>query len=122
MLKRYISFIPHSSLLIVSADYLSNSVRVVPSFSSIGLTRYKHSHQVSVIPTLPEAWKEAAIDSYASALKVVFIAQAGIAVLCLACSLGIQEKALPYVFIFSIRFLTLITVYRGALEQEEDVS
>jgi len=52
-------------------------------------------HSTAVIPTLDPATRQAAVDSYAQALKVVFIFQAVVSCLTLICCLPIQENPLP---------------------------
>ncbi|KAJ3485362.1 hypothetical protein NLI96_g5024 [Meripilus lineatus] len=52
-------------------------------------------HSISVIPNLNDTLKKAAVDSYADALRVVFICQAAINVICFLCCLPIQENPLP---------------------------
>ncbi|OBZ77059.1 Multidrug resistance protein fnx1 [Grifola frondosa] len=52
-------------------------------------------HSTSIIPTLSPHLRKAAVDSYADALRVVFICQAAMNFLCLLCCLAIQESPLP---------------------------
>jgi hypothetical protein len=54
-------------------------------------------HSITVIPTLPAPLREAAVQSYADALRVVFVCQAALAVLMLIACIPIQESPLPYV-------------------------
>ncbi|THV03269.1 vacuolar amino acid permease [Dendrothele bispora CBS 962.96] len=56
------------------------------------------SHSTEIIPTLNPEQRAAAINSYADALRVVFISQAVWNFLSLLWSLLIQENVLPYVF------------------------
>ena len=63
----------------------------IPSF----LTRRRHS--TSIIPGLSPDLRRAAVDSYADALRIVFICQAVMNFLCFLCILPIQENPLPYV-------------------------
>ena len=59
------------------------------------IERIKHS--IAVIPELPTPLREAAIDSYADGLKVVFICQIVWSVLAFVCCLPIEERPLPCV-------------------------
>lgn len=59
-----------------------------------------HRHSTEVIPTLDPFNRQAAIDSYADALRVVFICQSAISVVMLVCCVPIQENPLPYVFVY----------------------
>ncbi|KAL0949623.1 hypothetical protein HGRIS_009668 [Hohenbuehelia grisea] len=52
-------------------------------------------HSTTIIPALPEWQKQAAIDSYADALRVVFICQAAINVVGFIACVPIQENVLP---------------------------
>jgi len=52
-------------------------------------------HSTTVIPTLDPATQRAAVDSYAEALKVVFILQAAVSCLTFLCCLPVQENPLP---------------------------
>ncbi|PIL36776.1 MFS general substrate transporter [Ganoderma sinense ZZ0214-1] len=52
-------------------------------------------HSTTIIPTLEPALRKAAVDSYADALRVVFICQAAINFICFLCCLPIQENPLP---------------------------
>jgi len=52
-------------------------------------------HSTSLIPTLEPALRQAAVDSYADALRIVFICQAAANFLCLICCIPIQESPLP---------------------------
>jgi len=52
-------------------------------------------HSTTIIPSLPEWQKQAAVDSYADALRVVFICQAAINVLGFVACIPIQENVLP---------------------------
>ena len=52
------------------------------------------------IPTLKPPLRQAAVDSYAVALRVVFLFQVAINLLVFIACLPIQENALPYVSIF----------------------
>jgi len=52
-------------------------------------------HSTDVIPTLDPLYRQAAVDSYADALHVVFICQAAINVITFLCCLPIQENPLP---------------------------
>ncbi|KAG7097144.1 hypothetical protein E1B28_004522 [Marasmius oreades] len=56
---------------------------------------YEIQHSTSIIPTLPPDLKEAAISSYADALRVVFICQAAWNFLAFLCCIPIQESLLP---------------------------
>jgi len=48
-------------------------------------------HSISVIPTLDPPTRQAAVDSWASALQIVFICQTVVAILVLLCVLPIEE-------------------------------
>ncbi|KAI0663054.1 MFS general substrate transporter [Cubamyces menziesii] len=52
-------------------------------------------HAVEVRPELSPELRKAAVDSYADALRVVFICQAAINFICFLCCLPIQENPLP---------------------------
>lgn len=54
-------------------------------------------HSTEVIPTLDPYNRQAAIDSYADALRGVFICQTALSVVMLICCVPIQENPLPYV-------------------------
>ena len=53
------------------------------------------SHSTEVIRDLPPDLQKAAVESYADALRVVFICQAAINVLVFITSMPIQESFLP---------------------------
>jgi len=57
------------------------------------IERIKHS--TTIIPDLPTPLREAAVNSYADSLKVVFICQIVWSVLAFACCLPIEERPLP---------------------------
>ncbi|KAJ7699914.1 major facilitator superfamily domain-containing protein [Mycena rosella] len=52
-------------------------------------------HSATSIPDLDPLWKKAAVDSYADALRIVFIFQAAMAFLAFLTCLPIQENPLP---------------------------
>ncbi|KIM27604.1 hypothetical protein M408DRAFT_167506 [Serendipita vermifera MAFF 305830] len=52
-------------------------------------------HDAGLVRLLEGAQREAAISSFAQALKVVFICQASLAVLTVVCALPIEERPLP---------------------------
>ncbi|KAJ7742429.1 vacuolar amino acid permease [Mycena maculata] len=52
-------------------------------------------HSATSIPDLDPRWRQAAVDSYADALRVVFIFQAAMALLAFLFSLPIEENPLP---------------------------
>ncbi|KAI0370270.1 vacuolar amino acid permease [Pilatotrama ljubarskyi] len=54
-------------------------------------------HSTTIIPELSPELRKAAVDSYADALRVVFICQAAVNFMCFLCCLPIQENPLPYV-------------------------
>jgi len=56
---------------------------------------YEIRHSATSIPDLDPLWKKAAVDSYADALRVVFIFQAAMAFLAFLFCLPIQENPLP---------------------------
>jgi MFS family permease len=56
---------------------------------------YDIRHTAQIIPTLEPHLQKAAVDSYADALRVVFICQAAISVLGFLACLPIQESPLP---------------------------
>ncbi|KAJ7068112.1 MFS general substrate transporter [Mycena amicta] len=56
---------------------------------------YEIRHSAASIPNLPPQWRQIAVDSYADALRVVFIFQAALALLCLVACLPIQDNPLP---------------------------
>ncbi|KAJ3566016.1 hypothetical protein NP233_g7272 [Leucocoprinus birnbaumii] len=56
---------------------------------------YKIQHSTELIPTLDPLTRQAAVDSYADALHVVFICQVAINICGLLACLPIQENALP---------------------------
>jgi hypothetical protein len=74
------------------------SVRALPS-KTYGIFCARHSAQI--IPTLEPHLRQAAIDSYADALRVVFICQAAVSLLGVLATLPIQEGRLSYVDFFS---------------------
>lgn len=81
-------------------NYRSRPVRLIKPLSY----KDKHNsnnnrHTTSVIPTLEPRFRDAAIDSYALAIRVVFICQAAANFMTFLCSLPIQENPLPYVCI-----------------------
>ncbi|CAL1702254.1 unnamed protein product [Somion occarium] len=49
-------------------------------------------HSTSIIPELSEAHRRAAVTSYSDALRVVFICQAALNIICFICCLPIQEN------------------------------
>ncbi|KZT12978.1 vacuolar amino acid permease [Laetiporus sulphureus 93-53] len=55
----------------------------------------KIRHSTSIIPDLSPPLREAAVSSYADALRIVFICQAAANLLCLLCCIPIQENPLP---------------------------
>ncbi|CAA7259524.1 unnamed protein product [Cyclocybe aegerita] len=56
---------------------------------------YRIQHSTQIIPTLEPHLRKAAVDSYADALRVVFIFQAALGFLGFLACLPIQESALP---------------------------
>ncbi|KAI0676872.1 MFS general substrate transporter [Trametes maxima] len=52
-------------------------------------------HSTTIIPELSPDLRKAAVDSYADALRVVFICQAAMNFFCFLCCLPIQENPLP---------------------------
>lgn len=52
-------------------------------------------HSTTIIPELPLNLQRAAVNSYADALRVVFICQAALNVICFLCCIPIQENTLP---------------------------
>ncbi|KAJ7638652.1 vacuolar amino acid permease [Roridomyces roridus] len=56
---------------------------------------YEIRHSAADIPNLDPVWRKAAVDSYADAIRVVFIFQAAMAFLALLFCLPIQENLLP---------------------------
>jgi hypothetical protein len=65
-----------------------------------GLIIYRDSsHSTAIIPTLESPALEAAVDSYADALKAVFICQAAVNIICLLSCVPIQESARLYVLL-----------------------
>ncbi|OJT13552.1 Multidrug resistance protein fnx1 [Trametes pubescens] len=52
-------------------------------------------HSTTIIPQLSPELRKAAVDSYADALRVVFICQAVLNFMCFLCCLPIQENPLP---------------------------
>jgi len=56
---------------------------------------YTIQHSAQIIPKLEPALRKAAVDSYADALRVVFICQAAINFIGFLAALPIQESALP---------------------------
>ncbi|KAH9844047.1 vacuolar amino acid permease [Rhodofomes roseus] len=57
-------------------------------------------HSTSMIPQLEPHLRQAAVDSYADALRIVFICQAVANLLCFLCCIPIQENSLPCVSTF----------------------
>lgn len=83
-------------------DYLHDTVRgFLFSFAALAWTSVHslsfHRHSAEIIPKLDPLTRQAAIDSYADALRVVFICQAAINVCGFLACLPIQENALPWV-------------------------
>ncbi|KAH9951778.1 vacuolar amino acid permease [Amylocystis lapponica] len=68
------------------------------------------SHSTTIIPTLAPALRQAAVDSYADALRIVFICQAAANFLCLVCCLPIQENPLPYVSLLPLTCVNGVNV------------
>ena len=64
-------------------------------YNSLIVNRRRHS--TTIIPELPLNLQRAAVNSYADALRVVFICQAALNVICFLCCIPIQENTLPYV-------------------------
>jgi hypothetical protein len=60
-----------------------------------------HRHSTEYIRQLEPGLQRAAVDSYADALRVVFICQAAVAFLDFLVCLAIEEKPLPYVLFSS---------------------
>ncbi|KAJ6599231.1 vacuolar amino acid permease [Mycena vulgaris] len=56
---------------------------------------YAIRHSATSIPDLDPLWRKAAVDSYADALRVVFIFQAAMAFLAFLCCLPIEDNPLP---------------------------
>ncbi|KAF7301419.1 hypothetical protein MIND_00707200 [Mycena indigotica] len=56
---------------------------------------YEIRHSAASIPNLPPQWRQIAVDSYGDALRVVFIFQAALALLCLLACMPIEENPLP---------------------------
>ncbi|KAJ7507587.1 major facilitator superfamily domain-containing protein [Mycena galericulata] len=56
---------------------------------------FPFSHSAASIPNLDPLWRKAAVDSYADALRVVFIFQAAMAFLAFLFCLPIEENPLP---------------------------
>lgn len=82
--------------LYATADYRRNPVCLLPaSMSCQMLIRSVSRHSTSVIPTLDPPLRQAAVDSYADALRVVFICQVAINVITLLLTMPIQENPLP---------------------------
>jgi len=83
-------------------DYLHDTVRgfffsfAVLAWTSVHSLSF-HRHSAEIIPKLDPLTRQAAIDSYADALRVVFICQAAINVCGFLACLPIQENALPWV-------------------------
>jgi hypothetical protein len=97
--------LPVSFFLIDSADPRP-SMRFgnpVPScFEPRVLTAVTYiSHSTAIIPTLDPALKQATMDSYADALRMVFICQAALNVIGLGACITIQENPLSYVLLTS---------------------
>ncbi|KAI0637813.1 vacuolar amino acid permease [Trametes polyzona] len=61
------------------------------------LTDAPMTHSTTIIPELAPDLRKAAVDSYADALRVVFICQAALNFICFLCCLPIQENPLPCV-------------------------
>ncbi|KAF9569492.1 vacuolar amino acid permease [Agrocybe pediades] len=59
------------------------------------VTGYVRRHAAEIIPTLEPTLRKAAVDSYADALRVVFIFQAALSTLGFLACLPIQESVLP---------------------------
>jgi len=56
---------------------------------------YEIRHSAASIPNLDPRWRQAAVDSYADALRAVFIFQAAMAFLAFLSCLPIEENSLP---------------------------
>jgi hypothetical protein len=56
------------------------------------------SHNAALVKELGEAQREAAVNGFAQALKVVFICQVALAMVAALCALPIEERPLSYVF------------------------
>jgi len=80
-------------------------------------------HSISAIPELAPALRKAAVDSYADALRVVFICHIAINILVLITCVPIEEHPLPYVSIMCDRALPLLTrayISRGTHREQEE--
>lgn len=62
---------------------------------SLNAVSSSSSHSTNVIPDLEPQLRQAAVQSYADALRVVFICQAAMNFLCFLCCVPIQENPLP---------------------------
>ncbi|KAJ7047535.1 vacuolar amino acid permease [Mycena alexandri] len=67
----------------------------VPNSAESCITVPAASHSAASIPDLDPRWRQAAVDSYADALRAVFIFQAAMAFLAFLSCLPIQENPLP---------------------------
>ena len=85
------------------------------------IERIKHS--TAIIPELPTPLREAAVNSYADGLRVVFICQVVWAVLAFMCCLRIEERPLPCVcHLFGSRVdgrSLVLLVSRATMEEQE---
>lgn len=79
----------------IAADYLRNPVSLSYIEASSRLSLPPFSHSAESIRDLDPQWKKAAVDSYADALRAVFIFQAAMAFLAFLTCLPIEENPLP---------------------------
>lgn len=84
-----------------------------------------YSHSTTIIPQLSPELRQAAVDSYADALRVVFICQAVLNFMCFLCCLPIQENPLPCVAILDSfppygRNAHCTCSYSGSHEEQEE--
>ncbi|KAG0705491.1 vacuolar amino acid permease [Suillus ampliporus] len=80
-------------------------------------------HEIRSITDLAPALRKAAVDSYADALRVVFICQIAINILAFIACVPIEEHPLPYVTVMFDRALPMLTcadISRGTHQEQEE--
>jgi len=76
-------------------------------------------HSTGIIPSLDEQTKAAAVESYALALRAVFICQLVLSVITVLCTLPIEENPLPYVTFLRFQLFDPLTRRSGSHEEAE---
>ena len=93
--------------MLIHLDYFQSLI--VDTFQIIQSIR----HETDLIATLDPPLRQAAVDSYAMALKTVFRCQTAVAVCTLLACLCIEEYPIPSVFIYALLLFVSDYGYRG---------